>query len=315
MRKLILHGLVWLVLVGVFFAGVGQLLQRYAPMYSEKSIQQIKGLNPASKSIIFVGTSRVQRAVITDSLARFFPEHQVINAAMPGVGFIHVAFLIRYLNTLPGKKLFIVELSRDIKMENTATMFIINKLSIPNGYAIMAKENGLSTNPLFLWYWKLAFFFNLQLNKLDLLRNWLKQQYGYKLNSERPSFIGYKYTMVNKYKGLETLMSRGRLQSNASKQIDTSLKRMVDKLLSGENDSTRYCFYLPYISSGIDELHTTVPVFNTIDSLHAWHYTDADLASFQHKPYLMNVNHFNYRGAKVFTHWVNKQLQTCRALP
>lgn len=311
MKKLIWHGLFWLVFVGIFFVGVEQLLHRYAPMYSEKSIQQIKGLNSASKSIIFVGTSRVQRAVIADSLARFFPEYQVINASMPGVGFIHVVFFIRYLNSLPGKKIFVVELMRDKKMDNTAMMFIINKLSIPNGYAIMAKENGLSTNPIFLWYWKLKFFFNLQLNKLDLLRDWLKRQYGFKSNTIRPSFIGYKYTMVNQYKGLETLMSRGRLQSNATKQIDTSLQRMVQHLISDENDSTRYFFYLPYISSGVDELHTTVPVFNTIDSLHAWHYTDADLASFRHKPYLMNANHFNYRGAKVFTHWVNSQLQRC----
>ncbi len=308
-----MHGLVWLVFLWIFLAGVEQFIQRYAPMYSEKSIQQIKGLNPASKSIIFLGTSRVQRAVIDDSLARFFPEYQVINASMPAVSFTHVDFFIRYLNSLPGKKIFVVELLNNKKKENTAMMFLINKLSIPNGYETMAKENGLSTNPLFLWYWRSKFFFNLQLNKLDLLRDWLKRQYGGKTNSIRSSFIGYSYSSVNGYKGLETLMSRGRLQANAPMKINTLLQRMVHQLIQSENDSTRYFFYLPYISNGIKHLQSTVPVFYTIDSLHAWHYTDADLASFRHKPYLMDENHFNYRGAMVFTHWVNSQLQ--RSLP
>lgn len=315
MKQLFIQCIVWVSLLVLFFMGLDYFLRRNEPMYSEKTIKQIKQLSPSSKTIIFIGTSRTQRAVITDSLEKFYPNYQFINAAMPGIGFIQANFFMSYLNTLPGKKLFIVELVRNKKMDNSAIMFAIHKLNIPNGFSIMAKENGLSTNPIFLVYWQLKFYFNLQLNKLDKLRDWLKAQYGLKINVIRPSFIGYRFSDLNTYKSTETILSSERLQLSAINKIDTSFKTMVDNLIRNENDSTRYLFVLPHVSKDEYELSESVPVFNTIDSLHAWHYTNTDLDSFNHSDYLMNVNHFNHKGAKVYTRWIRERLQLSDILP
>jgi len=315
MKRLFIACIVWVSLLVLFFIGLDYFLRRNEPMYSEKTIKQIKQLSPSSRTVFFIGTSRTQRAVITDSLEKIYPDYQFINAAMPGIGFIQANFFISYLNTLPGKKLFIVELVRNKKMDNSAIMFAIHKLNIPNGFAIMAKENGLSTNPIFLVYWELKFYFNLQLNKLDKLRDWLKAEYGQKVSIIKPSFIGYRFSALNTYKSTETILSRERLRLSGINKIDTSFKNMVNNLIRNENDSTRYLFVLPYVSKGKYELPASVPVFNTIDSLHAWHYTNADLDSFNHSAYLMNINHFNHKGAKVYTRWVKERLKTSVVLP
>lgn len=315
MKRLLIKLLLAVMMLVVFLMGVNAFVRKQAPLYNEKTIAQLQALKPDSKSIIFVGTSRTQCAVLSDSLTRFYPNHVVINAGTPGIGFPQLVFFLRYLNSLPGKKMFVVELMRDRRNENTALMFLIRTLHIKNGYAALAEINHQSTNPIFLFYWQLKALLNWPLSQLFMLQHWLEMQLGFNRNRVTTCYIGYQYTSINAYCSLETLMSKTRLDTTANKPINPSLKEAVHALIRSENDSTRYVFVLPYITHQPDEIDITVPVFNTIDSAHAWHFSEADFASFRNPNYLMNANHFNYTGAKVYTAWVREHLARCSYIP
>ncbi|MGI9192206.1 MAG: hypothetical protein ACR2IL_08775 [Chitinophagaceae bacterium] len=315
MKQLLTQLFVAVILLVVFLMGVDRFIRTFIPLYNEKTIEQLQSLTPESKSIIFVGTSRTQCAVLSDSLAKVYPNHTLINAGIPGIGFFQMEFVLRFLNSLPGKKMFVLELMPDIRMENPALMFLIHKLNIPHGYASLAKINHQPSHPLFLFYWKLKSFMSWQFTQLFMLQHWLELQFGFNRNRIDTCYIGYQYTELNTYRSLETLLNKTRLDSVSNKTVNDSLKQAVHGLIRSENDSTRYVFVLPYITHLPDEYVITVPVFNSLDSAHAWHFSEADFASFRNPNYLMNANHFNYTGAKVYTAWVKRRLEDCSFLP
>jgi hypothetical protein len=315
MKRFLYQLLVAVMLLVVFLVGVDWFIGQYIPLYNTKTIDQLQSLTPESKSIIFVGTSRTQCAVLADSLARDYPQYEFINAGVPGMGFSQMVFFLQYLNSLPGKKMFVLELMSNRNKENTALLFLIHKLNIEHGYASLAKINHQSTHPIFLFYWKLKFLVNWQFMKLYMLQHWLEMKCGFNRNRITTSYFGYRYTEINAYRGLETLMSPTRLATCANKKMKRSLNDAVHTLLQTENDSTRYVFVLPYITRSTPEIDETVPVFNTLDSAHAWHFSEDELASFRNPNYLMNDNHFNYTGAKVYTAWLKRRLQACSFLP
>lgn len=275
---------------------------------SEKEvINTLKSLNWGTQYIFFIGSSRVQRSVnskiIQDSITNF----QILNLGLSGSTLAQNLFLVNYLQKLPGRKVFFIELS---PFQNNIPKSFINAARLlrisdfPQSYFAYIGKNQLAQKPIskIIEDVEIEFW-----DKLLNLQNFLKMKI-LKSNYSAYKAIGYSPTSKSMI-GSQYLMFNSKYYHNysAGHKDTVMMNRIRQILLNQRND--KIIFFIPTTFSNENEISVELPVFYSLPINSKWEYDNQLLREIDNPANLENKNHMNSRGAYIYSQGIIKYIK------
>ncbi|CAM3402759.1 hypothetical protein [Aquirufa ecclesiirivi] len=292
----IVHKLVFWIL---FFSTLGAIAfkglktEREVIKFKEKSI--FEKLNFKSKTIFYIGSSRVMMGINTDLLNDSLTEWKSINIGVPGSSLAQNLYLANFLKNKPGNKVLFIELSRYKKNRLNATatkaLGFSNYLDSYNEY--------IHVNPSVasvVKNWEFSFW-----EWLNKKQNAIKQLI-FPEKKVKYEVIGFNPNNASNYRKTDSFITQKDKLNFANGSIDSEAMGKIHELLTVlVNSKCKVIFLLPMTSLEKSELKFSIPIFEAIPINNKWNYDSSFIQAISHPKYLADKNHLNYQGSVVYT--------------
>ncbi len=265
----------------------------------------IEALNSNSKTIFYVGSSRVMLGVNTFLLNDSLKYWNSINIGISGSSLAQNLYLADYFRKMPGNKIVFVELSRFHKKYplsfNSATK-AIGLANFPNSYFDFVEQK---TDIFF----KINNLENEFLDWVNFNQNELKQLLSTDDISKNQT-IGFVPHNVNSYHKLESFITKENLVFNFNKLYDSiSIDKLYSLLKNQKRGEFKVIFFLPVTTLDKSELKYSVPLYHLIPKDSKWEYDSSFLRSVSRSEHLMDKNHLNLRGSIIYSQGLVKYIK------
>ncbi|MEY3052341.1 MAG: hypothetical protein RLY31_2126 [Bacteroidota bacterium] len=253
--------------------------------------------DPPAESLYFVGSSRIRQGISPEVIAACQPAGtKVYNMGAARTNLYHTSLLAAYIMDQPGRKTLYLEFSkpsrkillepliamRDLGVRNTSSF--LDVLRSTAGY-----QQRLQVVEAYLQY------LVSQCNIRSILKISLFP------DSEQPPYY-HKTNHANKYDRLDSYLREEDLLPLAMPQQDMLLTSLVTALVEkAERTDTKLFFLLPLTVLSDREREWNSKHFRSLPDSLRFDYTPEQIRSIRKTEYLLDQNHFNIYGAKVWS--------------
>ena len=264
--------------------------------YNEKDLDVLifeeKFMEIDSESIVFIGSSRIQRSVVEREIA----DYKIINLGISGNTFLSNFILAKYLIEKSESKKIIIESSL-VKEEYSLIFSKLNKEGYELDYELIYET--LNTDFFHKTRMRMNFmnfsFFNFFSIKEDIKSIFSR-------NSNARSFVGYVESLENKVSDESVFLSISDFKKDKKDfNLGVYIKLTQHLILEAKERGKEVYFLLPTTFRKEEEREVVIPFFNLIDSEFKLIYDTTLLKRITNKEYLYDNNHLNSFGAEVFT--------------
>lgn len=299
----------WITLILLFiFADV--LHKRFSNQSTISEIKQsISTLDASSKSIFFLGSSRIQRSVNTKLIQDSLSIWKVYNWGLIGNTLAQNLYLANYIYSLPGNKVVFIELSSYLSNYPESFKTALENLDIPdfpNSYfRFMGDKLPQPTKSLGFLKGKEDIFWNKMIQNQNTLKGIFFQDDYNGYNN-----IGFSPTSRNDVISKESFLNQDDLLVFARSPLDKLVNEKVNQTLKFQSrNSFKIVFLLPVTSNDKVDFKLKIPIFNNIPKDSKWEYDNQFLHDIANPTHLENRNHMNSRGAYVYSQGLVKYIK------
>ncbi|MHA8087441.1 hypothetical protein [Aquirufa sp. Wall-65K1] len=256
-----------------------------------------------SKTIFFIGSSRVMRSINTQLLNDSLDECESINVGVSGNSLAQNLYLANYLKNKPGFKVLFIELSRYKKNRpNSIVAQTLGLINYPDSYYEFIHDCPSVTRILNNWESDVWEYLN---NTQSIIKQILSQERILKYQ-----MIGFAPVFNSSYRKTDSFISEKDLLEFSNGTIDMEVMGRVQELLHGQvKGNYRVIFLLPVTTMEKSELKFTVPIFQNIPMNNKWYYDSPFIQAISHPKYLADKNHLNYQGSVIYTQGLLKYIK------
>lgn len=249
------------------------------------------------KSIVFMGSSRIMQGVNENLLNELNPERRYHNLAISGGTFLSSCILA------------------DLVLENSKCRAVVIELSpITPGLPPIAYElldhyepeflNGTSGVPGIFSFYDPTFYLSFQNSRIYenvSLLSTLRKVRDNISHTSHPVF-GYLEYSQNNYKKSDSFLAVDDMISNSHLRNSVSHKFLIEHLgKKAKEKNVDVLYLLPVTYNNKEELKIIVPVFNSISESNKIVFDSIFFEDIVKSEYLLDRNHFNAKGAEVYT--------------
>lgn len=297
----------------LLFAYASVLFRRFSRNSNIATLKQsIAKLDSTSKSIFFLGSSRIQRSVNSQLIQDSLSTWQVYNVGLLGNTLAQNLYLAQYIKNLPGDKVVFIELTSYMVNYPETFKTAVEYLELPDFpnsyYKFLEKPLPPSKNYGFLDDFEKAFWNTMIQNQNAIKGIVFREDYnGY-------DEIGFSPTNRNDIVTQESFLSQEDLLAFASCPLDVNIYGKVNQVLKTQKQNEfKVVFLLPITCNDKAEFEVKVPVFNKIPKEAKWEYEEQFLQDITNSKYLENKNHLNSLGAYVYSQGLVKYIKSNEA--
>lgn len=252
-----------------------------------------------SHTFFFIGSSRVRKGLDPDIIQVHFPKSRVYNLGITGSTFLSNVILAEQVILKKGKSTLFVEISPF-------------KPSLPKEFVEFSKVNDfhplLSIIRMTAGLPRLSSLMliletiNIELFSLVSIKKPLSMLITNKTESQK-SWLGYnpayhgKYHLTTDFLKIEDIENL--FSDNQSKNYSLSVIHYLQSLAQA-NDS-EIVFFLPITFIKAEEKGIDVALYNSLSKKNKLIYTQDFLEKVSKREYLLNKNHFNLQGSKIYS--------------
>lgn len=261
-----------------------------------------------SKSIFFLGSSRIQRSVNSKLIQDSLTTWRVYNMGLLGNTLAQNLYLAQFIKNLPGNKVVFVELTSYLVNYPESFESALEYLELPDFpnsyYKFLGKPIPSSKNYGFLDDFEAVFWNTMIQNQNVIKRIAFRDEYnGY-------NEIGYSPTNRNDVVSKESFLNQENLHVFALSKLDMNAYSRVNQALKmQEQNEFKVVFLLPITSNNKDDFEIKIPIFNKIPKESKWEYTGQFLQEMANPRYLENKNHMNSQGAMIYSQGLVKYIK------
>lgn len=241
--------------------------------------------NFEKNSVFFVGSSRVQRGIIT---SRLEGENKIYNAGISGSTFFH--------NMIRAEYLIKEHKAQHLFIEISPIQYSFRRAHIPYGIHL----NYSTVKAISLRNY--ADYIESYLFSFLSLKSYVKELFMAKAEIHRLGYIaneGSLYNKVNSFLKVEDLNKTYKYNITAYLNFINHLNQLAEK------EGTRIQYFLPLTYKRQLEKEIDLAVFNSLESELKVTYTEDFLRSIMNSDYLYDMNHLNNKGATIMTNYFN----------
>ncbi|WP_459468521.1 hypothetical protein [Aquirufa nivalisilvae] len=268
-----------------------------------KELSKMVSIKSNSKTIFFIGSSRVMRSINTDLLKDSLDEWESINVGVSGSSLAQNLYLANFLKNKPGFKVLFIELSRYKKNRPNSTVAqTLGLINYPDSYYEFIHDCTSVTRILNNWEsYALEYLNNIQSN----IKQFLSRERILKFQ-----MIGFAPVFNSGYWKTDSFITEIDIVNFSNGQIDTEVIGRIRELLVAQvKGNYRVIFLLPVTTMEKSELKFTVPIFQNIPINNKWYYDSPFIQAISHPKYLEDKNHLNYHGSVIYTQGLLKYIK------
>lgn len=287
--------------VMLLFTCASILFRRFSENSTISTLKQsISKLDSSSKSIFFLGSSRIQRSVNSTLIEDSLRDWQVYNLGLLGNTLAQNIFLAHYIKSLPGNKVVFIEFTYYLSSYPETfekAMEYLELPNFPNSYVeFLGKPLTPTKNYSFLEDLEIAFWKAMIQNQNAIKRIVFQDDFnGY-------HEIGYSPTNRNDVVSKESFLSLEKWQEFAQSKLDTNLFEKANQILKSQKQKEfNVVFLLPVTANDQVDFEGKIPAFNHLPKDSKWEYKEQFLKEIANPAHLENKNHMNSLGAFVYS--------------
>lgn len=270
--------------------------------------QSISTLDSSSKSIYFLGSSRIQRSVHVPLIQDSLKTWKVYNLGLLGNTLAQNLYLAQYIKKLPGNKVVFIELTPFILNYPETFKMALEYLELPNFPESYFKFLGRPVPPSkdydFLDDFETSFW-NMMIQNQNALKSIISQEDFNGYNE-----IGFSPTSRNDVVSSESFLSHDDLRVFSQSDLDPIMYDRVNQSLKmQQKNEFKVVYLLPVTSNEKADFEQKIPIFNKIPEDSKWEYQDEFLRMLANPSYLENKNHMNSRGAYIYSQGLVKYIK------
>lgn len=293
----------WVGILGILLGFVLPKLSGEKRETHFKEFSKLVSIKSNSKTIFFIGSSRVMMSINPDLLIDSLPEWNSINVGVSGNSLAQNLYLANFLKNKPGFKVLFIELSRYKKNRPNSTV---------------AQNLGISNYPTSYYE-----YIHIKPNVDRLLNNWdsdfwdwlnyIQNQIKNIISPNRImkyQLMGFAPNFTSSYEKTDSFFSENDLLEFSNGTIDMEAMGRVHELLLGqEKGNYQVIFLLPVTTMEISELKFSIPIFQHIPLNNKWEYESPFIKAISNSKYLADKNHLNFQGSIIYTQGLVKYIK------
>lgn len=245
-------------------------------------------------SVAFVGSSRIKRGIDPTLLKEHFPDHEFINLGSNAETFISNYLITSFLleNTKCG--VVFMELS-PIKKELTYFNYKVLKklrIDITENINLFNSKNRIES---------LKFRIDLQ-NEIITKDFFAKEDLKSILKPNSQYIFGFLPEDQNHTHDVSSILTEEDLNAHFHFLEHNQYTRGINALLQKANENKKSLYFLlPVTNKNNVEKEIVIPIYNSLEAKYKLVLDTKFFTSIRNKEYLLNTNHFNTAGSKIYT--------------
>ncbi|MHA8054486.1 hypothetical protein VR611_00940 [Aquirufa nivalisilvae] len=272
-----------------------------------KEFSKFVSIKSNSKTIFFIGSSRVMMSINPDLLNDSLPEWSSINIGISGNSLAQNLYLANFLKNKPGFKVLFIELSRYKKNRlNNNVAQTLGLINYPDSYYEFIHDRPSVTSFLNNWeyiVWDWLYYIQNNIKQLISPNGIVMYQ-----------MIGFAPVYYFNFGKTDSFLSETDLLEFSNGTIDMEAMVRVHELLQGQvKGNYRVIFLLPVTTMEKSELKFSVPIFQNTPMNNKWCYDSSFIQAISHPKYLADKNHLNYQGSVIYTQGLLKYIKSNEA--
>ncbi|MDF5690857.1 hypothetical protein [Aquirufa aurantiipilula] len=265
----------------------------------------ISSLNEKSRTLFFLGSSRIMKGVNPQLLNDSLPNWNTINLGMSGNSLAQNLFFAQFLSKQPGKKVLFIELTKfktDMPLSFSSTGKILDIPNFPYSYYQYVNlnkgvKNKLENTEKVFWDWLIR----KQTGIKSLLSGEVDESY---------KTIGFTPVYKSNYPFQDSFINRNDMVEFSHNDVDLETWERLQELLKLQKDGIfKLVFLMPLNYKTEDELALEIPIYKSLPFSSKWEYEDQFLKEITNSSHLEDRNHLNYRGAMIYSQGLVKYIK------
>jgi hypothetical protein len=254
-------------------------------------------------SIIFIGSSRVQKSTDPDIINGHYDHYQIVNLGVMGGNFLSNCVLADFVIQQRGHKIIFIELAPLID-------------EVPNGLEDISAQTGLSIfhSALHLTQSRslpeqsalLLNMINQKLYNSITLRDEVREVLGYGPAHNHDHRVGFHPEDKNDFHQTKPFLQWKEIRNHDFSTIDlTSYEAMIHQLegLAKAND-TQIVYFIPITYRTQIEKSIVLPLYRALPDSMKLEFSENFLQEMTRAEYLMDENHLNREGATEYSRMI-----------
>jgi hypothetical protein len=249
-------------------------------------------------SILFIGSSRVKRSVNPKIITKK-TNRKTYNLGINEATFNQNIILAEYFTQQKGKKIIIIELSPNIKKIPVTFIKASNEIH----------PDLINFQKIIALYSETDFVTTINnLNNYLFTKLSIQESVKNITKSKKEELIGYVAEEVNNYNELESFISAKNYSISNEIDINEYISKINYLIDLASQNNTQIKFVVPLTYNQEAEKAIVFSIFNAIKDENKIKYSKDFINQIRKTEYLFDKNHFNAKGAKVYSNLISEYL-------